>query len=190
MQGKIGNLDLTYAGAYMDRKIDSSADYTDYAEAYDQMYANLGGLRSNYVNGSGVNYDHYYFNYVDNNGNAIPAIQQILGYDHFTKVSHELRLSSPSDQRFRWVAGLFYQRQFHFIDQDYKIAGLADAMSVNGHPGTLWLTLQNRIDEDQAAFGEASFDITPDRYPDGRRAHLQIRQQSDRLLRLWREPGL
>ena len=30
---------------------------------------------------------------------------------------------------------------------------------MNGHPGTLWLTQQNRIDKDYAAFGEASFDI-------------------------------
>jgi iron complex outermembrane recepter protein len=31
---------------------------------------------------------------------------------------------------------------------------------VNGHPGTLWLTDQNRIDKDYAAFGEAAYDIT------------------------------
>ena len=32
-------------------------------------------------------------------------------------------------------------------------------MSVNGLPGTLWLTQQFRADKDYAAFGEASFDI-------------------------------
>ena len=156
VQGKIGDLDLTYAGAYMDRKINMQADYTDYAEAYDQMYSSIGGLASHYDG-----YNHYYFNYVDNNGNDIPGTQTIKGYDHFTKTSHELRLASPSEGRFRWVAGLFYERQFHYINQDYQIPGLADVMSVNGHPGTLWLTSQNRVDEDSAAFGEASFDITP-----------------------------
>ena len=156
LEGKIANIDVTYAGAYMDRKINSSQDYTDYAEAYDQLYANIGGLRSNYAG-----YQHYYFNYVDNNGNNIPAIQQIIGKDHFTKLSHELRFASPSDQKLRWVGGLFYERQFHYIYQDYQIAGLADAMSVNGHPGTLWLTAQNRVDQDSAAFGEVYYDITP-----------------------------
>ena len=156
VQGKIGNLDLTYATAYMDRRIDSVSDYTDYAEAYDQLYASIGGLRSNYGG-----YDHYYFNYVDNNGNDIPGTQVIYGKDHFTKTSHELRLASPQDQRFRWVAGLFYEYQFHYINQDYQIPGLADVMSVNGHPETLWLTAQDRKDRDYAAFGEASFDILP-----------------------------
>ena len=148
VQGKIGNLDLTYAAAYMDRKINSQADYTDYAEAYDQMYSSVGGNAG-------------YFYFYDNAGNTINASQTIVGKDHFTKSSHELRLTSPSDGRFRWVAGLFYQRQFHSIFQDYQVPGLADAMSVNGHPGTLWLTAQDRVDEDKAIFGEASFDITP-----------------------------
>lgn len=148
VEGKIGNLDLTYAAAYMDRKVNSQADYTDYAEAYDQMYASVGG---------NANYFYFY----DNAGNTINASQTIKGHDHFTKSSHELRLTSPSSDRFRWVAGLFYQRQFHYIFQDYQVPGLADAMSVNGHPGTLWLTAQDRVDEDKAIFGEASFDITP-----------------------------
>ena len=39
VEGKIGNFDLTYAGAYLDRQIHSSNDYTDYAEAYDNLYA-------------------------------------------------------------------------------------------------------------------------------------------------------
>jgi iron complex outermembrane recepter protein len=47
------------------------------------------------------------------------------------------------------------------IQQDYQVANLAANASVNGRPGTLWLTLQNRIDRDYAMFGEASFDITP-----------------------------
>jgi outer membrane receptor protein involved in Fe transport len=33
-------------------------------------------------------------------------------------------------------------------------------VSVNGLPGTLWLTQQERVDRDYAAFGELSFDIT------------------------------
>jgi hypothetical protein len=61
------------------------------------------------------------------------------------------------------LAGLFYQRQTHDILQDYQIFGLADATSVNGRPGTIWLTKQFRVDKDYAAFGEASFDIVPDK---------------------------
>jgi hypothetical protein len=39
IEGKIGSWDLTYAGAYLDRKTFSSSDYTDYAEAYDLLYS-------------------------------------------------------------------------------------------------------------------------------------------------------
>jgi outer membrane receptor protein involved in Fe transport len=148
IEGKIGNWDLTYAGAYMKRKINSQADYIDYAEAYDSLYADLGGLAG-------------YFYYQDNAGNTILPTQTIIGRDKFNKLSQELRISSPADNRFRVVGGLFYQRQFHFIHQDYQVPGLGTAVSVNGSPGTLWLTQQDRIDKDYAAFGEASFDILP-----------------------------
>jgi outer membrane receptor protein involved in Fe transport len=148
IEGKIGNWDLTYSGAYLKRKINSSSDYTDYAEAYDQLYHDQGGLAN-------------YFYYQDNAGNNIPPIQQIIGTDKFNKLSQELRISSPVDKPFRVVGGLFYQRQYHNIRQDYQVAGLASALSVNGYPGTLWLTQQHRIDKDYAAFGEASYDILP-----------------------------
>ncbi len=149
VQGKIGTFDVTYAGAYMERKIDSQADYTDYAEAYDQLYG-----------GSGGNAGYFYF--YDNSGNTIDPRQTIVGKDKFTKTSHELRLASPSSERLRFIGGVFVQRQTHNILQDYQVPNLADIMSVNGHPGTLWLTNQNRVDRDAAVFGELSYDITPD----------------------------
>ena len=148
VEGKIGNFDLTYAGAYLDRKAYQINDYTDYAEAYDALYADYGGLAG-----------YFYLN--DNAGNTIDPRQFIIGTDHFRKMSQELRIASPQDERFRVVAGLFYQRQSNEIHQDYIIPGLADAMSVNGLPGTLWLTEQKRVDKDYAAFGEVSFDVTP-----------------------------
>ncbi len=84
----------------------------------------------------------------------------MIGSDHFRKLSQEFRISSPQDSRFRVVAGAFFQRQSNQIFQDYQVAGLDPALSVNGRPGTLWLTRQERVDRDYALFGEASFDIT------------------------------
>jgi iron complex outermembrane receptor protein len=147
IEGKIGNWDLTYSGAYLDRKTASSSDYTDYSEAYDALYSYYGGLAS-------------YFYFTDALGNTINPSQKVIGSDHFTKHSQELRIASPADSRFRAVAGLFYQRQTNEIHQDYQVAGLGPLVSVNGFPGTLWLTQQHRVDKDYAAFGEASFDIT------------------------------
>ncbi|MBC9032733.1 TonB-dependent receptor [Sphingomonas sp. JC676] len=148
IEGRIGNWDVTYAGAYLDRKDSSSSDYTDYSEAYDSLYSSVGGLAG-------------YFYYQDAAGNTIDPRQQVLGSDHFKKLSQELRVASPQDSPFRVVAGLFYQRQSNAIHQDYRIANLSPNLSVNGFPGTLWLTQQHRVDKDYAAFGEASFDILP-----------------------------
>lgn len=148
IQGKLSNWDLTYAGAYLDRVINSQTDYTDYAEQYDSLYSSVGGLAG-------------YFYIQNNAGAAIDPRQRIVGNDHFTKLSQEFRVASPATDRFRVVAGLFYQRQTHLIHQDYQIPNLASALSVNGRPGTLWLTQQNRVDRDYAVFGEASFDIVP-----------------------------
>ena len=147
IEGKLGNWDLTYAGAYLDRKDTQSSDYTDYAEAYDSLYQSVGGLA-------------YYFAYQNANGQTIDPRQHIIATDHFKKFSQEFRVSSPSTERFRVVAGLFYQYQSNDIHQDYQVAGLAPDLSVNGSPGTLWLTQQHRIDKDYAMFGEASFDVT------------------------------
>ncbi|MGN6619579.1 MAG: TonB-dependent receptor [Sphingomonas sp.] len=148
IEGKVGNWDLTYAGAYLDRKDAQSSDYTDYAEAYDSLYSSVGGLAG-------------YFYYLDNAGNTIDPRQNVLATDHFKKMSQELRVSSPQDERFRVVAGLFYQRQSNLIHQDYQIPDLGDDVSVNGFPGTLWLTQQHRVDKDYAMFGEASYDLLP-----------------------------
>lgn len=145
--GKIANLDLTYSGGHMDRRIDSQSDYTDYSYFYDKPPL-------------------YYAAYFHNNANQyIDPTQAIIGRDHFIKDSHEIRVASPQNQRLRFIAGLFYQRQVHNIVQDYTVRDLAAGgpynLSVTGWPGTLWLTDEKRIDRDYAVFGEMNFDITP-----------------------------
>jgi len=149
VEGKIANFDVTYAGAYMDRPTFGINDYADYTDAYDQLYENVGGL-------------YYYFALHDAAGNFLSNPQQfIIGTNHFKKMSQELRFASPADKPFRVIAGAFYQVQKNFIHQDYRVDGLADELSVNGFPETLWLTQQKRKDKDYALFGEASFDVTP-----------------------------
>jgi len=148
INGKLANFDITYGGAFMDRKRYAFTDYTDYTDAYDAIYASSGGIL-----------DYFYFR--DNAGNNVDPRQFIIGTDHFTKMSHELRVSSPSDKPIRFLAGAFYQVQTNHILQDYLVANLADDLSVGGWPGTLWLTNQKREDKDWAIFGEANWDITP-----------------------------
>jgi len=142
VEGKIANLDVVYAGAYLDRKIDSELDYSDYSYFYD-------------AEGS-----YYYSQYItDADGN--PTIgQYIWGEDGFKKISHELRVSTPSDKRVRGVVGLFWQRQTHDILQRYLVDDLNPDYWVTGWSDTIWLTQQQRVDRDEAIFGEVSFDIT------------------------------
>ncbi|HYD44248.1 MAG TPA: TonB-dependent receptor [Phenylobacterium sp.] len=142
VSGKIGNFDLTYAGAYMMRQIDGSSDYVDYAYFYDAL----------------AGYGAYFY---DNNGDFVNPNQYILSDDSFTKQSHELRIASPTDRRIRFIGGLFYQRQTHHIEQNYIIDNIADTITVPGTESNIWLTQQRRTDRDYAVFGEASFDITP-----------------------------
>ena len=143
IKGKIGRFDLTYAGGYMHRWINSESDYTDYSVAYDQA--------------SG--YGSYW---VDAANNLLPHPQQfIIGRDRFEKGSNELRIASPATDRLRGIVGIFQERQSHWIIQDYIIQDLGPQISVTNWPNTWWLTDQDRVDRDRAVFGELSFDITP-----------------------------
>jgi iron complex outermembrane receptor protein len=142
VEGKLSNLDITYAGAYMKRRSKGAFDYVDYSYFYDQI--------------SG--YGAYWY---DNAGDPINPNQYVRSDDRFTKQSHELRFTTPADRRLRLVAGLFYQRQQHNIEQNYIIDGLTDLFVVPGTASNIWLTDQIRVDRDYAVFGELSFDITP-----------------------------
>jgi outer membrane receptor protein involved in Fe transport len=146
LEGKIGNFDLVYAGSYLRRQIDSNTDYTDYAYYYDVLYQSTGG---NFAAG-----------FYDDLGANIDPTQFYEGDDSYSKYANEIRISSPQDKRVRVVAGFFQNYQKHFIHQQYFIRNLASALEVSGHPDTIWLTEQKRIDRDLAIFGEVAFDIT------------------------------
>ena len=142
IEGKIGDFDLVYAGAYLTRNTHEAEDYTDYALAYNS----------------------YFYN---NAGNLINPTQYIIGRDHYTKLSNELRVSSPQNYWLRGTAGIFVERQSHYILQDYEVPGAGTPLgsvapyddSVPGWPGTIWLTDQVRTDRDQAAFAELTEDL-------------------------------
>jgi iron complex outermembrane recepter protein len=148
IEGRLGPLDLTYAGAWLDRKTQYISDYTDYSFFYDQYF---------------VSYPDYFGNlFFDNGGNVIDPSQLLTGRQKFGKMSHELRLSLPKTKGFGVVAGLFYQRQTNDWTNLYLIDGLADVQSVTGSPGVNYANIQNRIDRDYAAFAEATYDILPE----------------------------
>ena len=141
VEGKVGNFDLTYVFSNMKRDVDSEADYADYGFWYDSL----------------AGYGAYFY---DDNGDLINPSQYIQATDGYKRTSHELRIASPQDSRFRMVAGLFWQQQSHDIFQRYRVDGLATDIEVNGWADTIWLTAQQRKDRDKAVFGELSYDLT------------------------------
>jgi iron complex outermembrane recepter protein len=151
VEGKIGNFDLVYAYSHLDRRVDSDADYSDYGFWYDTLAGYGTYMCSDFDPGS----------FTCAPGTLINPSQHIHARDGYTKTSHELRLTSPKEDRLRVVAGLFWQRQGHDIFQRYFVDGLSSVQEVPGWPDTIWLTAQQRQDQDEAVFGEVSFDINP-----------------------------
>jgi outer membrane receptor protein involved in Fe transport len=109
VNGRIGDLKLVYAGAYLDRNVTQLQDYTNYARAkYVDYYqcANPGKT-------------------VDT---AVCFTPSATWHDieRNTHISHELRLSTPGDWRLRGIGGLFYE--------DYKIQEQVDWYYLSATP--------------------------------------------------------
>lgn len=146
IEGKIGNFDLTYSGGYMRRTIDNVFDYSDYSYGYDVYYQSS---------------PQYFGDLFRNNaGQLISPAQFVVSHDLFTKRTHELRIASPSTDRFRFVLGAFFQDQRNDTFSRYEVTGLADMLSITGQPGVHYLDAVTRYDRDRALFTEMNFDIT------------------------------
>jgi len=153
VEGKIGNFDLLYSGGYFERKVDNVVDYAEYGIAYDQF-------------GSG------YSRWDDGAGGLLDPTQYTSNHDKYTKLNQELRISSPAENRVRFVGGLFMQRQSDDIRAEFRVDGLPTldtvpvrrpdvyVYAVDGQPGILYLSQQTRVDRDYAAFADLTFDIT------------------------------
>ena len=176
VEGKIGDFDITYAGAYMDRPNHGTSDYTDYAEAYDKYYEPSGGIANYY----------YYF---DDAGNPIVPLQYITGGNHFKKLSQELRVATPADKPFRVIAGAFYHHQINEILQEYHVDNLAADLSVNGRPGTDLADEAASRRPRLCAVRRGEFRRHAADHADWRRPLLQVQQHCVRIRRLRPQPG-
>lgn len=169
VEGKFADFDLVYAGAYMKRTTHSIADYSDYSFFYDQI-----GYGKYWVGNAGLTKDA---NGVVTGGIPIMPQELVISKGYFQKFSHELRLTTPQNLPVKGTVGVFIQRQRHDIWEQYSLpgygfsfangpyggpnpAGLADYLSIPTLPNTVWLTAEQRVDKDQAAFGEVTWDVT------------------------------
>ncbi|WOX07218.1 TonB-dependent receptor [Microbulbifer pacificus] len=144
LTGSVGGLEVTYAGAHLDRDSDWASDYSAYAEYLENLYADYG-------------YDCLYYNSM---GGCADPTQYIDDNSKYRRTSHELRVQSDQENRLRWIAGAFYQEQVHDFDMRWQVPELStdDSVIENGH--VVWQTAQVRKDTDRALFGEVSYDLT------------------------------
>lgn len=154
VEGKVSDFDLVYAGGYMKRTTHSVAEYSDYSEFYDRAF------------GSGLNW-------IGNNGKSVMPQEFVIGAGYFEKWSHEVRLSTPENLPVKATVGLFIQRQLHNIWQLYTMPGygytsvyggnpngLATNLSIPGFDNAIWLTDEQRVDRDKAAFAQVTWNVS------------------------------
>jgi iron complex outermembrane receptor protein len=91
--GKVGSLDFVYSGSFLTRNSEQTGDYTNYARGVWGTYYQCTGYSGNSV-------DKCY----------TPSSVWKDVSDN-TNMSHEIRLSSPTDWRMRFVSGLFYEKR-------------------------------------------------------------------------------
>jgi outer membrane receptor protein involved in Fe transport len=169
IDGKIGDLKLVYAGAYLVRNVSQQQDYTNYARGvYGDYYQCTGITDSPKAGNPGAKCYSPSTVWQDREKN--------------THLSQEIRLSTPDDWRLRGIGGLFYE-QFK-IDDDtewlYKTVPTCSATldvgcfhniepptgetannpNVRGDNTAFFDDFQRTIDQ-KAIFGSADFDIIP-----------------------------
>ena len=138
------DLQFVYAVSTLDRDVDSTYDYTGYAEYIEAYYAS-------------IDYACYHY---EADGTCADPSQFVLSDERFTRLSHEARLQSSDEERFRWIVGAFTQKQVHDFDLQWIVPDMNPANSVIENGVTTWQTYQIRTDRDEAYFGEATFDFT------------------------------
>ena len=160
LEGRLKHLDIVYTGGYLDRDINSTVDYTGYTN---------GGSFAAY----------YACNYA-----GTPETQECVDPTKFYKeetstsrITHEFRVNTSSENRWRITAGVFYDSQElstvgqfqlgntdlpYFTDLQRTLAG-NEGINSNGGPFSSEISFVNDITHtiDQiAVFGQFEFDIT------------------------------
>jgi outer membrane receptor protein involved in Fe transport len=126
INGKVGPLDLVYAGAYLTREAQSISDYTNYARGVWGSYYQCTGF-----SGASVNKCYTPASFWDDRNDN-------------TNMSHELRLSSPTDWRMRFVGGLFYEDRTVDARTDWHYKSVPECPDSGVSTGSCFLFLDPR----------------------------------------------
>ncbi|MCB1647316.1 MAG: TonB-dependent receptor [Pseudomonadales bacterium] len=175
LEGRVGELELIYTGAYLKREVDQVVDYS--------AYANIGGYIPGYLceyntpgyhGGGGVGYTF------DPTLSGDSGVVECTAADSFFTVdnenerwTHELRLSGDLNDMFGFTTGVFYDDfetrhtgNFNYggqgwapVDPSQVNPGTANDLNVRG-PRTQFTNDITRPEEQIAVFGELAVRLT------------------------------
>ena len=177
IEGRIAGLDIVYAGGYLDREIESLIDYTHY---------NNGGGYITYYLCSG---DAFYADdKLTARNTCFDPTKQYADTTTNERTTHELRISTDPDRRWRVMAGVYYSDvesttlgefqyfstgdafsefnvNYNGVDAPYQMANVTMPVAGTNKVGptgplTTFYNDYTRTEEELAFFGQIAFDIT------------------------------
>ncbi len=167
VNGRLNMLSLVYTGSFLTRKTEQQATYSG--------YSNSGVYLPYYECDRGVYYTAAYNGNIGNKCYSPSKSYKVR--DSNKRLTHELRVTTPSEYRLRATGGLFYDSNNLNDNTDWsylqKDAGFiynrAPNPVVNAHDpsvrgvGVGFFNDVTRKDRQWAAYGEVSYDIIPDK---------------------------
>jgi outer membrane receptor protein involved in Fe transport len=152
VNGRLGALDLLYAGSYLDREVNNSFDYSGYTQVGE--------------------FGYYYLCQPSYTLCGDPT-QGVIAFIQNERTTHELRISSSEGERINFVAGMFYDDIQTTVDTNFYVAGSTGFFAPNrpmagstiNNPnfrpqGITFINDAIREEEQLAFFGEVTFDVT------------------------------
>lgn len=152
VNGRFRELDVIYAGSYLDREVNNSFDYSGYTEVGD--------------------YGAYYICQPTYTVCGDPT-QAMIAFIENDRTTHELRVSSYDNERLDFVAGVYFDDIETGVDTNFYVAGstgffapnvpISTATHFNPNPRAPGITFMNdaiRNEEQFAAFGEVTYKFT------------------------------
>lgn len=171
VEGRLNALSLLYTGAYLDREVQQSIDYTGYNNAggfidyYTCTYSN-----PDYIVNYGIDPQ-----FITPGGRECKTpVKGFIGQQDHTRTTHEFRINTPEDQALRLTAGVFYDDvEIETLDDFYYTAvddigfapnaPISTARNIDDStrpPEVAFFNDITRTEEQIAVFGELTYDIT------------------------------
>lgn len=152
VNGRLGALDVVYAGSFLDREVNNSFDYSGYTEV--------------------GTYGYYYICQPDYTLCGDPT-QGMIAHIENERTTHEFRVSYLEGEKVDFVAGVFLDDIQTKVDTNFYVAGSigyfapnvphSQSTTFNPNARAQGITFMNdaiRDEEQFAAFGEVTFHAT------------------------------